>query len=520
MTPALATAAVEPVVETTSGKIRGAVKDGIYSFKGVPYGASTAGVNRFMPPQKPTPWSGVRDCLEWGPLAPQPTQSGLNPSSGMGKDFATYFGTQPDAPSKQSEDCLMLNIFTAGLKDGRKRPVMVWIHGGGFGIGGGAGARANGTNLAKRQDVVAISLHHRLGVLGYCHLGDLDPAFAHSANVGQLDLIAALQWVRDNVEAFGGDPNRVMVHGESGGGGKIGTLLGMPKAKGLFQRAVLQSGTANRMPTKEQATARAELLLKELQLTKDKVKQIQQLPVEQIIAAAQKVEASSPPGPRSGFVPTQGTDDLPEAPIDAVAKGSAKIPIMIGCTKHEMALMLMGQGIDPRTITAEQLQARVKGMFGDKATALLDGYRANHPDYSPGDLLVRIMSDGAMRMGAIDLAEAHVKAGGAPTYMYLFTWESPVLPYLKAAHGIDGTFYFDNAETVGIAAGNPEAQALAKKASTAWANFARNGKPTAPGLPAWPEYSIDKRETMILSADPHIESDPLKEDRLLQKRLA
>ena len=250
------------------------------------------------------------------------------------------------------------------------------------------------------------------------------------------------------------------------------------------------------------------------------MRQIQQLPFEQIIDAASKLEKAAPPGPRSGFVPTMGTVDLPTDPIDAVANGSAKIPIMLGCTKHEMALMLMGAGTDPSKITDEQLQARLQGMVGAKAPELIAGYRANHPDYSAGDLLVRIMTDTAMRMGAIDLAEAHIKAGGAPTYMYLFTWESPLLPNLKAAHGIDGTFYFDNTETVGMAKGDPKAQTLATQASTAWANFARNGKPSAPGLPAWPEYTIEKRETMILSGEPQIESDPLKEDRLLLKRLA
>ncbi len=518
MSSAVAKESREPVVETTYGKIRGAVNDGVYSFKGVPYGASTAGANRFMPPQKAAAWSGVRDCLQWGALAPQGA-SAANPT-GMGKDFALYFGVDTEVSRTQSEDCLTLNVFTPALKDGHKRPVMVWIHGGGFSIGGGSGARANGAHLAKRQDVVTVSIHHRLGVLGYCHLGEFDPAFAHSGNVGQLDLIAALEWVRDNIEALGGDPKCVMVHGESGGGGKIGTLLAMPKANGLFQRAILQSGTANHVPTKEQAAEWSAVLLKELQLPKDQIRQLQQVPFERLIETASKMDLSAPPGPRRGFVPTQGTEDLPVAPIDAVANGSAPIPIMIGCTRHEMALMLMGAGTDPRTITDEQLQKRVQGMVGDKAAALLKGYRANHPDYSAGDLLVRIMSDNAMRLPAIALAEAHVKAGGAPTYMYLFAWETPVLPYLKAAHGIDGTFYFDNTETVEIAKGNANAQALAKKASTAWANFARSGKPTASGLPDWPAYTVDKRETMILSASPHIESDPMKEDRLLQKSLA
>ena len=512
----VARAAAEPIVETRYGKIRGVSNDGVYAFKGIPYGASTAGANRFMPPQKPAAWSGVRDCLEWGPLAPQ-GKSSANPGPGMGRDFATFFGTRPDSPSAQSEDCLVLNVFTPGLDD-KKRPVMVWIHGGGFGIGGGAGARANGTNLARRQDVVAISLHHRLGALGYCHLGDLDPAFEHSGNVGQLDLIAALEWVRDNVAAFGGDPQRIMVHGESGGGGKIGTLLGMPKAKGLFQRAVLQSGTANRLQTREDATKWVEMFLKELEIPKTQIRQLQQLPIDRLVAAASKLDLANPRGPRSGFVPTQGTIDLPTAPLDAVTNGSARIPIMLGCTKHEMALMLMGMGVDPRNVTDEQMQARARGLLGEKSAQLIAGYRAIHPDYSPGDLLVRMWTD-SMRMGAIELAEAHVKAGGAPTYMYMFTWETPVLPHLKAAHGIDGTFYFDNTESVEMAQGNAGALALAKKASTAWAAFARNGKPAAPGLPAWPEYSLEKRETMILTDEPHLENDPLREDRLLRVKL-
>jgi len=511
----------EPVAETSFGKVRGYLNDGVYTFKGIRYAASTAGVNRFMPPRKPEPWSDVQDCLAWGPLAPQSLgTSRANPAAGMGESFGIFFGTNTESPTGQNEDCLMLNIFTPGLGDGGKRPVMVWIHGGGFGIGTGSAARSDGTHLARRQNVVSVSITHRLGALGYCHLGEFDPDFAHSGNVGQLDLIEALEWIRDNIEAFGGDSNRVMVHGESGGGGKIATLLGMPEAKGLFQSAILQSGTANRLPKPQKAAEYAEMLLKELQISKNEIKRLQQIPFGQLISAASQLEMRSGAGMLRGFVPVMGTADLPASPLDAVANGSAPIPIMLGCTKHEMALMLMGSGTDPKDVTNERLDGQIHAMYGDKASELLEGYRDVHPDYSPGDMLVRIMTDATMRTGAIRMAEAHVKSGGAPTYMYMFTWESPKLPHLKAAHGIDGTFYFDNTETVGIAVGNPEAQTLAKIASTAWANFARDGKPSAEGLPDWPEYSLEKRETMILSASPHVENDPMAEDRLIWERLS
>jgi len=506
-----------PIVDTVYGKVRGVrQEDGIYTFKGIPYAASTAGANRFMAPQKRDPWAGVRDCIDWGPIAPQGA-SQANPSGGMGHDFARFFGVGSEIAVSQSEDCLVLNVFTPAL-DNRKRPVMVWIHGGGFSIGGSTGQRSDGSNVALHQDVVTVSLNHRLGVLGYCHLHGYDGDFVHSGNVGQLDLIAALEWVRDNIEHFGGDPDTVLVYGESGGGGKVSTLMAMPGASGLYHRSICQSGTANRLPSADQATEYAGLLLKELDLATDDIRKLQQVPVERLIATASKMELSGAPGMRMGFVPTANTVDLPRNPIEAVADGSSPVPFMIGCTKHEASLFLSASGTDPATVTEERLQHQLRGMFHDKADDLLEGYRANHPEHTPGDLLVRIMTD-RTRMASIELAEAHIQAGGAPTYMYLFTWESPVLPHLKSAHGIDGTFYFDNTESVEITSDNPEALSLAKSVSTAWANFAKYGEPSAPGLPDWPQYSLENRETMVLSASPAIENDPLGADRKLREEL-
>ncbi len=502
-----------PVVETSTGKVRGlAHEGGTFSFKGIPYAASTAGKNRFMPPRPREPWSGVRECTEWGAIAPQ-GRSRANPAAGMGSNFARFFGVGSELPLVQSEDCLVLNVFTPALDNG-KRPVMVWMHGGGFSIGGSSGARADGNNIARGQDVVTVSLNHRLGALGYCHLGALDGDFAQSGNAGQLDLVIALQWVRENIAAFGGDPENVMIHGESGGGGKVSTLMAMPAASGLFHRAICQSGIANRVPGVDEATEYALQYLAMLDVDRADVRKLQDLPVEQLIGVASELEMRNPMGMRRGFVPTSGTAELPLNPVDAVGQGSARLPFMIGCTKHEAALFLMAAGTDPGDIDEAMLSGRIQAMYPDSASELLAGYRDNHPDYSPGQLLVRIMSD-RTRMGSIELAEAHIRGGGPGTYMYLFTWESPLMPLLGSAHGIDGTFYFDTTESVEIAAGIPEARRLAGAASAAWAAFARDGAPGSDGLPAWPQYTLEERQTMVLSSAPHIERDPLAADRKL-----
>jgi para-nitrobenzyl esterase len=247
-------------------------------------------------------------------------------------------------------------------------------------------------------------------------------------------------------------------------------------------------------------------------------RRLQQAPLDEILAAAGRALAAATAGggPRRVFSPSVGGVDLPLSPLEAVARGSGGVPLIVGCTKHEAALFLAG--MDPGSLTTERLNAMAPGMLGKKAAEMLDLYRAAYPAYTPGELLIRAMSDGT-RMGAISFAEAHLQAGAA-TYMYLFTWESPVTPNLRSAHGIDGTFYFDNTDTVNIAAGNKDAEALAASASAAWANFARSGAPAAPGLPGWPQYSLENRETMIFSDSPHAENDPMSADRIMRERLS
>jgi len=491
-----------PVAETASGKIRGVIQEGVHVFKGVPYGAPTSGKNRFMPARDPEPWTGVRDALHYGASAPQ----------GDGRSVPAGIG-------KMNEDCLVLNVWTRGLNDGGKRPVMVWIHGGGFNTLSGSSPMYDGVNLAKRGDVVVITLNHRLNVFGFLHLGDLaDEQYAESGNVGMLDLVHALKWVRGNITQFGGDPGNVTIFGESGGGRKVSTLLAMPAAKGLFHRAIIESGPGVHMQPRDLATEIAVSVLNELDLPVSQINRIQDIPMEKVLAAYSLVEGRLDAQSRDkgviemhGFVPTTGVEDLPENPFDPVAPAiSADIPLLIGTNKHEMALFTRADPkIYNRTLTEDELKQRVKELTGPGADHVLDVYNTAYPGSHPAVRYILIETDRIYRFNSIVVAERKAAMRKAPVYVYLFAWETPPDPKMLAHHALEITFAFDNTGRVrGPSGGGPKPAALADKMSDAWIAFARTGNPNTPKLPEWPVYNVQKRPTMVFNDESRVVNDP------------
>lgn len=519
------------MAETAFGKVRGIQLRGINIFKGVPYGASTSGANRFMPPVNPDNWTGVRDTLEYGHSAPQSVSSVRTKAktslSAPGPSIFSALAVPGNKPTGEGEDCLVLNVWTPGLKDGEKRPVMLWLHGGGFGSGSGSNAGWDGTNLCLRGNVVVITINHRLNVLGFANFSECSADFAASGDAGIMDIVHALKWVKSNIQQFGGDPDRVMIFGQSGGGRKVETLLAMPSAKGLFHRATIESGVAMKVCDLDAATRNADQLLNKLGVSKSNVHKVQKLPLEEIMAAYFAVthewDKSSDAHnwynyeSVSGFVPTAGNQILPQHPFYPKASSvSADVPVMIGSNRTEWTGLTTDAilwHLDEKDMTSQ-----VNKMLGEQSNGMIKLYRELNPHATPSDIFFLIASDYHYVAPTMEIAERRSALKAGPVYQYYFTWKTPVQNgQLMSPHNLEWPFAFHNTEIcAALTGGGLEANALADKVSDAWIAFAHTGNPNAgvSGFPEWRPFMVDERATMVINNISTVENDPLRERRL------
>ncbi len=496
---------MQPVIETSQGKLSGRVEAGVARFLGIPYARPPVGALRFRPPQPPEPWPGVRDATAFGASAPQ-AELGAAALPGM-------------SVGRQSEDCLYLNVWKPAADTG-KRPVLVWIHGGGFSSGSGSQPSYDPTGLVARANVVVVTLNYRLGALGFLYLGARGASrLGATANVGLLDQIEALAWVRDNAASFGGDPGNVTIFGESSGGRSVATLLGTPAARRLFHRAIAQSGAASHGHDETSATEIARELMRELGVPVEEAERLREVGVSALLEAQGRVVARRVGTP--GWLPFQPVVDgvvLPEPPLAAIRGGlSRDVPLLVGSNRDEWKLFAAA---DPRLhrLDDDGLRSRARARVPDadpaRADALLEGYRGSgeaRVGTSPLEVFCALETDRVYRIPALRLADAQVRAGGT-VYAYHFTWPSALLGgALGACHAVEVPFVFGNVDTPGgraFSGSGPEVTALSARVMDAWSSFARDGVPRARSLPDWPRYTEERRETMILGAACAVELDP------------
>lgn len=499
-----------PLVETTLGRLRGAVHAGVAVFKGISYGADTSGANRFVPPQPATPWAGVRDALAFGSRAPQLDV----PRTRVFKWLA--------CDSASGEDCLVLNVFTPAA-DAARRPVMVYLHGGAFATCAGHSPVLDGSRLCAQEDVVVVTVNHRLNLFGHLCPGEgTDERFADAGNAGMLDLVAALQWVHDNIRAFGGDPELVTLFGQSGGGAKVAILMAMPAAQGLFHRAIVQSSSSGFRVQEPQPSARAtRQLCAHLGVANGDLAALQALPAAALLQALQAVLLANGQDP---FRPVIDGRSLTRHPFYPHApEGSAHIPLLIGATRTEATFFLAA---DPGnfSLSAGEAYRRIKRFMAiddAQADALVSVYQSQHAGASPSELLAFIASDHMYRLTNIGGAEQKALQGGAPVFMYEFAWESPALNgLLHSPHTAELPFVFGNLDVAAAFTGDgPELKPLMQRVMKAWGNFARSGNPNADNLPTWPPFTAQSRQTLVFDTECRLVADPRGIEREAMRRL-
>jgi len=509
-------------VKTAYGRLRGQRKGDLVTFKGVPYAGPVSGEHRFKAPPPLESWTGVRDALTAGPPSFQPSP-------------------RTDEPPF-SEDCLVLNIWTPAV-DRRRRPVMFYNHGGGFVVGSGSTWYQDGSNLARQYDVVVVASNHRLGLLGYLFLADLaGDEYATSGNQGLLDIVAALKWVHENIEEFGGDPHNVMVFGESGGGAKTSCIYALPSAKNYFNKASIESGPGVRMTPRDMATETARMVLSELGLSEQEVLKLKDVPAGRLVEVQGAVAKRAPgnltlSGGRKGMVGTRpggfgpvvdGTY-LPNHPFDPTAPSISRgKPLMVGTNKDEMAFFFWERKAnDIFNLTDDGLKSRLDEEFGEHAADVLSTYRKSRPSASPADLYVAITTSRAMWLGSIEIAEKKWDQKAAPVFMYMFAHESNFMVpgtnhRLGAAHATEIWYKFDNVDLVppdptrpSLIGTDPDRKKAAQNMSEMWATFARTGRPGAKGQPSWPAYTPRERATMMIDAQCQVRENPFGQELAL-----
>ncbi|TCS16637.1 carboxylesterase family protein [Caulobacter sp. BK020] len=501
-------------VQIAEGRLRGVRTGGVDAYKGVPYGASVSGANRFKPARPAAPWSGVFDATKLGTPSLQ--------------DPTTVYGKNEPAPG---EDCLVLNVWTpAG--GGKGRPVMFYSHGGGYTTGSGGSTAQDGSMLAREHDVVVVATNHRLGVLGYLYLGELGGAdYAGSGNQGLSDIVLALKWVARNIAAFGGDPGNVTIFGESGGGAKTSCLYAMPSVAPLFARAIIQSGPVVRVSTPEVAARTTRMFLAQLGITPTDWRKVLEVPAPQILAA-QKALNAQVKGDSGGWKGIQSLNPgaygpivdgglLPHHPFDPTAPASAADkPLMIGWLDNEAAFFAWtGKDVEAFRLDEAELKTRLSGRFGDKTQALIDAYRSDRPGATPSEVYLAAASYYAMGAGSVLAAERKAVQGQAPVYVYNIAYRSNRRMdgtdiELGSMHASDIPLVFNTVASPDTLAGSrADRFAAARNVSTMWANFARTGRPAAPGQPAWPAYDLKARSTMVLDVACTVVSDRFGAER-------